>query len=187
MTNTLQARGRALHERFFARVNRERLEALRDAMKAEEEARALEDVLGVHDETLLAHLVSLGLTHDTVAALSLVPLIAVAWSDKILQNKEREAILLEAVSMGIHPSSDTYHLIEQWLTVEPNEQLVADWSAYVTELKPHLSAEQLSGMRDAILPRAERIARASGGFPGITSGTSAEERLSLEWLAGMLS
>jgi len=49
----------------------------------------------------LDSLIASGISPDTIAAVSLIPLVAVAWADKKLEAKERDAILNAATEAGI--------------------------------------------------------------------------------------
>ena len=56
---------------------------------------------GMTDDAVLDKLVALGLRGNTIAALSLVPLIQVAWADGTIQDNERTAILQGAHGKGL--------------------------------------------------------------------------------------
>src|SRR5437763_2479063 len=90
---SLDANREALEQEFYREV-----EETEDAGGASDTARAtahqeLRKASGMTDPALLDQLVALGMTGKTVAALSLVPLIWVAWADGVIQDNERTAIL----------------------------------------------------------------------------------------------
>jgi hypothetical protein len=98
-------RGKALEEMFFAQES----EKLRKSMQEKEELRdkkeALSATSGITDAAVLEHLVALGIGSDTLAALSLVPLVEVAWADGTMDESERSAILSAAEDSGISGES----------------------------------------------------------------------------------
>ena len=74
-------RKKALEESFFAKEN----EKLRHALQEKETVRTAKEALGeasgISDDAVLEHLMALDIGSDTVAALSLVPLVEVAWAE----------------------------------------------------------------------------------------------------------
>jgi hypothetical protein len=74
------ADARTLEDAFFTKENARLLEQLKGKQKRE----ALREMVKVEDETFLDRLIELGIGPETVLALTLVPLIAVAWADGTL-------------------------------------------------------------------------------------------------------
>ena len=79
--NTLEERGRALENQFFDKENKAKLAAMKSKLEGQQTREELRKASGMTDEAVLDKLVSLGLRGNTIAALSLVPLIYVAWAD----------------------------------------------------------------------------------------------------------
>jgi tellurite resistance protein len=127
------------------------------------------------DEVVLDKLVALGVTGDTVVALSLCPLIHVAWADGEIQDNERDAILQAAKGKGIDEGDPAFELLAKWLkTKEPNELWTA-WSTYVGALREEMTSEQFGLLRTQIVNFATAVAQAAGGFLGIKSISQAEQ------------
>ena len=82
------ADARALEEAFFAKDNARLLKQMREKKQREE----LREVVQIKDEAFLDRLIELGINPETVLALTLVPLTAVAWADGILEDRERYAV-----------------------------------------------------------------------------------------------
>ena len=93
MTDTLHERGKALEDMFFAERDRKLINALRDAAAKEQAAVDIGNLTGVSDTSVLQTIAGLGVTAETLAAFSLVPLLHVAWSDKVLDASERDALI----------------------------------------------------------------------------------------------
>ena len=88
----------ALEEAFFARENAKLRQQLRDLDSTKRKKEALAAASGITNDTVLEKLAALNISSETVAALALVPLIAIAWSDGNIDDKERAAMLARADS-----------------------------------------------------------------------------------------
>jgi hypothetical protein len=178
----LHERGRALEEAFF----RQRAEEYRDALKLrqeEVEAReALAEASGITDEAVLTRLAGLGIRADTLAALTLIPLVEVAWADGRMEEKEQRAVLSGAESTGVEPGSPSHGLLCLWLEDRPPPDLVTVWADFVAALCRDLEAGERRKLADRILERSLRVAEAAGGFLGLTNPVSEQEKSVLEKL-----
>ena len=174
---TLEERGRALENQFFEKENQKKLEA----MRARESAQATRDELrkasGMTDDAVLDKLVGLGLKTNTIAALSLVPLIEVAWADGEIQDNERNAILQGAHGKGLEQGSDGYELLQSWLRKKPTSELFDAWDAYIKALASQLNDEQNKLLKNQIVGFAKMVAASAGGFLGIGKVSAGEEKV----------
>jgi hypothetical protein len=177
--DALRERGNSLEEEFFRRQNAELVERLRSNTAREETRSQMAAASGVEDPALLDQLLEHGVTPASFAALTLAPLVAVAWADRRLEEKEKRAVLDEAGSSGLQAGSPAYDLLERWLAVEPPPSLMAAWSGYARDLAASLGIEQRREFREALLSRANAVANAAGGFAG-RGKTSQEERRVLD-------
>ena len=103
-------------ENLFFQNTEETREKIHADAKDKKAAEALAMVSGIKDEAVLAKMVGLGIKSDTLAALSIVPLIKVAWADGTLDDKERKAILAGAEKAGIYAGSHGYLLLDSWMS-----------------------------------------------------------------------
>ncbi|SKD04843.1 hypothetical protein [Paraburkholderia hospita] len=169
-------RGKALEESFFARQN----EALRQRRRESEETKtkkqALSAASGVTDDGLLDRLVALNLQGEMLAALSLVPLVVVAWEDGRIDNGARTAVLSAAEEAGLSKHEVSYQVLEQWLADPPPPEMLIKWKAYIEALSVTLNEEARQALRMTLLGRARGIAEAAGGFLGIGSRVSKAEK-----------
>jgi hypothetical protein len=152
---------------------------------AREEAAALDalrEASCIEDEALLARLAALGIRAETLAALTLIPLIEVAWADGVMENKEREAVLAAAESSGIAAGSPSHGLLRIWTEERPPPDLVLAWRDFIRALGPQLNAEQREKLGENVVGRARSVAEAAGGFLGIGS-ISKPERDALDALS----
>jgi hypothetical protein len=179
----LADREKALEDLFFDKQNRELVAKLRAEREAESQREALGAMTGLKDDTLLDKLVALNLRPETWAALSLIPLVEVAWADGNVDDKERVAVLSAAEANGVIRGSAPFQLLEQWLEERPAAGYLEAWGASIVDLCTHLDASQRGGMKREVLARAKRVAEAAGGFMGLGNKTSADEQRVLDELA----
>jgi uncharacterized tellurite resistance protein B-like protein len=170
-------RRKALEEAFFAKQNAAQLDRLRADRERAAAVEELERMSGIDDPALLAKLVDLGLGPASWTALSLVPLVEVAWADGSVKEREREAILSAAAEAGIGVGSPGYALLESWLDRRPEPSLFASWAGYTVELAAQLDGRERVALRDDLIARARRVARAAGGLLGIGTVSEAEKRV----------
>src|SRR5882762_7778910 len=131
---TLEERGRALENQFYEKENQEKLSAMKHKLDGVREKDDLRKASGMTDDAVLDKLVALGLKTNTIAALSLVPLIQVAWADGTIQDNERTAILQGAHGKGLEQGTDGYELLQSWLKRQPSDDLFTAWEAYIKTL-----------------------------------------------------
>lgn len=173
-------RQKALEDSFFAKQNAELIERMR-AEKAKLSAKeGLEKTSGIRDEAVLARLVELKIGPETWAALSLVPLVEVAWADGVIADPERRAILSAAETQGVAPGSATRELLESWLGQRPEHKLLETWGAYTVDLCSRLSESERSALESEVLGRARDIASAAGGMLGFGKISQKEETVLAE-------
>ncbi|MBP89827.1 MAG: hypothetical protein CMJ64_24490 [Planctomycetaceae bacterium] len=173
MTNDFLAdRRRALEESFFAKRNQALLEGLKVQLKKEQLAKAS----GICEDVVLDSLVDAGFSADTVAALSLAPLVAVAWADGKLADAERDALLEASSKEGISEGSTARELFENWLQEAPDENLVSAWKAFVGAAVDGFS-EPAAAFRHDLIGRAKKVAQAAGGILGLGSISSSEQKV----------
>ena len=125
---------------------------------------------------MLEKLAALNIGSETVAALALVPLIAIAWSDGSIDDKERAAVFARAQEEGASQGDVSRELFERWLSERPPANLLAMWKDYVRALMETMSAEDRRFFKGRVLDRARGVAEAAGGFLGIGSKVSAAEQ-----------
>src|SRR3954468_19616646 len=150
-------------------------------MKHKLDAKASKDELrkasGMSDDAVLDQLVNLGLRANTIAALSLVPLIAVAWADGTIQDNERTAILQGAHGKGLEQGTDGYELLQTWLAKRPSDELFSAWESYIKALASQLNEEQNRLLKNQIVGFAKMVAAAAGGILGFGKVSATEEKV----------
>jgi hypothetical protein len=173
---------RALEDAFFARKDAKLLEALRQRARQVERRASLREAVPNADDALLDRLLELGMGPETVLAVVLVPLAAVAWADGAVDDRERAALLRAAAERGVAPGSPGMTLLEGWLERPPGKELLKVWKTYVSALWGSLSDVERRAMHDRMIGMARGVAEAAGGFLGLGQKISAAERAALEEL-----
>ena len=167
----LGERRRVLEESFFAQRDRELMENLKKQVKEE----ALSDACGIKNPAVLEGLVDANISPETITALTLVPLIAVAWADGKIAPEERDAILSATESAGIEAGSVCRQLLDAWLTEPPGPELVEAWKGYIGALSASASAAAVETLRKDVLDHAREIAHVAGGILGVGSISKSEK------------
>jgi hypothetical protein len=174
---SLEERGRALENQFYEKENREKLAAMKAKLDAQKSKEELRKASGMTDDAVLDRLAALGMRANTIAALSLVPLIQVAWADGSIHDNERSAILQGAAGKGLDEGSDGYELLQSWLQRKPDEDLFTAWESYIKALTAQLNDEQNRLLKNQIVGFAKMVAAAAGGILGFGRVSSTEEKV----------
>jgi len=174
---TLEERGRALENQFYEKENQQKLAAMKQKLDTQGSKEELRKASGMSDEAVLEKLVALGLRGNTIAALSLVPLIQVAWADGKIQDNERTAILQGAHGKGLEKGTPGYELLQSWLQKQPSDELIAAWEAYIKALASQLNDEQNRLLKNQIVGFAKMVAAAAGGILGFGKVSASEEKV----------
>lgn len=135
----------------------------------------LAEAAGIDDRELVDQLLGLGIRVETLAALTLVPLIEVAWADGRMERKERAAVLEGAVQTGLDRQSPSYKLLDIWTRDRPAPALLEAWRGFVAAVSGELSDGERARFGERILARAQAVAAAAGGILGVGSKISPEE------------
>jgi hypothetical protein len=171
----LRERGRSLEEEFFRREDARLRENLRQAAQRASAREALARASGIKNPAVIDRLIDLDVHPETVTALSLVPLVMVAWADGSLDANERTAVLERVDKTEFAPGSPGRALLEGWLTRKPEPKLLDAWTQLVAGLGEQMSPEEVGALKAGLLDRARAVAGASGGFLGLGSKISSAE------------
>lgn len=171
----LNSRGESLAESFFAKRDKELLEKLKMELANENDRTALKAASGIEDETVLQGLADQGITPESLTAVSLIPLVAVAWADREMANSEKEAILKAASDAGVNPDSTAYHVVEGWLEARPEGDLLEAWKSYVNSIKSKLDPAATGQLKHSVITRSKAVARSAGGYLGLSKISAAEQ------------
>lgn len=174
---SFQRAARNVEEAFFLEQDALLVKKLQAMKKLAETKEALASVSGISDDAVLTRLVELEVKPETVAALSAVPLVEVAWADGSISPEEQAAVLEHAAAHGAPDGSVERELLERWLTHRPEPRLLEAWQAYIRGLCQRLSPPERAGLKEALLQSTRATAQSSGGFLGMGRISAAEQKV----------
>jgi tellurite resistance protein len=177
MADPLDPSGRALERAFYPKAASDYREQLR--LRALEQAAvpALREASGLADEALLRRLAGLGIRAETLAALTMIPIVEVAWADGHMDARERNAIMTGAESAGIEPGTASHGLLRLWTADAPAPALLSAWRDYIAALGGELDVSERARLAEKIVGRARAVAEAAGGARGRSAVSPEEERV----------
>jgi hypothetical protein len=181
--HVLRDREKSLEEQFFARQSEELRNRLREKQERERMREELRSIAVIKREQTIERMLELGITPATWAAISLIPLVEVAWANGRVDAKERHAVLSAAELNGVAPGSPGHQMLDGWLGHRPDGRLLQAWGEYMVELCAALKPGEKRALSDELLGRARQVAQATGGFLGLGNKISPEEQVVLDELA----
>ena len=174
-TESFLVSSRSLEDAFFLEQDRKLIARRAELVKLAETKEALASVSGIKNAGILQLLVDLNVRPETLAALSVVPLVEVVWADGEVDEEERRVVLDFAAGQGITEGSVARELLERWLTHRPSEDLLVAWQHYVAALCERLMPTECTTLKTELLRNVRAAAEASGGFLGIGKISSEEK------------
>jgi hypothetical protein len=97
---------------------------------------------------------------QSLLAISLAPLIEIAWAGGGVVEHQQVAILEWARDQGLEPAHPAWRSLMQWMNVDPRPHLFASWREhYVNRLSRILAWQARQAWMRNVLDRVEAIAR----------------------------
>jgi len=182
----LDGPSRALESAFFPSHAADYREAIRLREQELAAVGALREASGIAEDSILRRLAGLGIRAETLAALTMIPIVEVAWADGEMDARERDAILIGAESVGIEPGTPSYGLLRIWTQDAPAPDLLEAWRGFIGALRGELEADECARLRERLVSRARAVAEAAGGVLGVVDPVSPEEEKVLQSLESAL-
>lgn len=173
--HNIQETRQNLEDLFFRKEDQKLIKHFRAIQKMKESQATLAKVSGIRNETILKKLVELNVRPEILVALSLVPLIEIAWADGHVDAREKKAILSAVSQLKKSLGSRDHELLERWLEQRPPGQLLEAWLYYTRGLCERLSREEVTALKDELIIQGRAIANASGGFFHLSGNISKAE------------
>ena len=170
----LTERRQSLEEKFFHARETRLIERLKEEHERGEVREQLKAATGITDAKVLGELVTQGIKGETLVALTMVPLVQVAWADRQMDRDEKKAILEAAETSGLVAGSPAFELLDGWLKERPADDLMDAWVDYITALKESLNPNAFASLKTDITKRARGVAEAAGGYFGMGKVSNAE-------------
>lgn len=180
-------RRRAQEESYFTKRENELIEKMR--LKAEQaaERKSMGEELGIADEEVIAELIEIGFTRETLSLLHLTPLVQVAWASDGVSKNERKAIVDVARSHGIAEGSAADKQLAEWLDVRPSDEFFGRTIRAIRAFVSALPASERQAGAMSIVDYCTAVAKVSGGILGLGWKISDAEQQLLEQVAAALS
>jgi hypothetical protein len=170
-------------DEYFFELEQERLRAIFGKEGQESATFKSFEALGVRDRHLVRELAEAGFDIETARLLYLIPVIEVAWSDGAVTRRETLEIERIAGLHGIAKGSEAHNRLREWLNHRPTDRFFQASRLGVKLMLQDRPPLEASILRRDLIWYCTRIAQASGGFPGLGTGISPEEKQILSELA----
>jgi hypothetical protein len=182
-TRPAAGRARSKEEEYFLRAEAELLDKVRTRAAKEAERRALGEYHGVEDEEILKAFQEAGYDRDTVQILHLVPIVQVAWVDGEVSKGERAEILKIAAARNVAEGSPAHAKLLSWLDSPPSPEFFERTMGIIQRLLELFPEEKRVSLTSDVMTASLAVASASGGFLGLGSKVSVDEKYLIEKFA----
>ncbi len=172
--DTLHQRGAALENQFFADLDAKLLAELKSKQQHADAVAEFERITGIQDTKVIDAMLKLGVGPQTIAALRVFPLIAVAWADGKLDASERMTINTLAATHLLLKDCPAGALLERWMSAKPTSEVFAAWELYARSLIQSLSPPEAESLKTSLMSELNAVAHASGGLLGLGSVSPSE-------------
>ncbi|RCS50563.1 hypothetical protein DTL42_10660 [Bremerella cremea] len=155
-----------LLDSMFVEENEALWERLREQIAEENLIDELSKATAISDKVLIQKLVDMGVTSRNMAALTMYPMISVAYADGVLNIEERDLIMKMAHEWNMKPGDPGFEVMNHWLTQGPTAEGLEVWKKYITAVMSQMSPEQIADLKQSIMSRATAVATAVGDVLG---------------------
>jgi hypothetical protein len=163
--------------RFFAELEHQIVNQLCEEASSPQGRDELIRSTGIHDTELIDELGKLGVTADGLMALRLFPLVLVAWAEQNADASERDAVMTQAVRLGVRENSTAWILLDQWLQKRPPAIGVDAWRRYTHEMFAEMSNVAQNRLIELTEKQMTSVAKASGGHFGFGKVSAKEKAI----------
>ena len=175
-TETLDDRRKALEEQFFQKHEQELVQKLKDAAARDASRAELQKLTGITDEKVLDALSALKIGGAASLVMSLYPVVAVAWADGTIDEKEKAALVQASKSIGVEQGTAAHQYLSKWIAEKPEPAWFDLWTDYVKALVAHMKPDDRAMLKATVIGRCHEIGQASGGFLGVAFRLSEAEK-----------
>ena len=176
--------GRGLDKEAIRKKDRELLDKIRHASAF---GGVLKDRTSISDLAMLAELLELGFTADTIVLLPLVPVIELAWAEGGIKPSERQLLVSLARRRGVEEGSTADQQLNEWMATRPAPEVFGKAGRLIAALLSSGALVTRGLTAEQLVFYCEQIASASGGLFGLPiRAVSTEERELLTRIASDL-
>jgi hypothetical protein len=181
--DAFHTRAKSLEDAFFKERDRKLAENIKNRLNAEEQQRVLSYSLGLTEELAAKGIAQLQSGVEVAAVMALLPMVEVAWCDGKVESAEKGAVLRGAAEVGLEFESPLYKFLQSWLDHRPSTAALEAWHTYVKAFVNLVEPATAAKVKEHVMGRSERVAKAAGGFLGMGNKISAAEQACLNNLA----
>lgn len=164
----------ALENAFFAKKDEELRQRLRKLDEARHKKEALSAASGITDDAAVEKLAALNIDSETLAALSVIPLVAVAWADGGIDDKERASAFSERQRWDWRSRMSATNCANAGLRSRPPPRCLPPGRTTSMRVRPRRTMRP-GGRSSMGCCRVRSVAEAAGGFLGIGGKVSPAE------------
>jgi hypothetical protein len=177
----------AKEAQYFHKKEHELIEQLRRRAQREVERQEMAEATGIANEEVLQTLQELGYRRETIGLLHLVPLAQIAWASGSVTSQERKLVLQLSEWRGVEKGSPAWEQLNKWLDERPTDEFFLTTLRIIRHILDSDTGKPSVASRTDLISFCIRIARASGGFLGISGNISEEEQATLDQIADELT
>ncbi|PQO44493.1 hypothetical protein [Blastopirellula marina] len=155
-----------LLDSMFVEKNEALWEKLRAQIAEENLVEELSKATAITDRGLIERLIGLGITPRNMAALTMYPMVSVAYADGVLNIEERELIMKMAHEWNMNPGDPGFEVLNHWLQHGPTEEGFQVWKKYIQAVMTQMDSQQIADLKQSVMTRATAVATAVGDILG---------------------
>ncbi len=167
MSSAFEKKRRSLEDEFFYKHHAELMAQRKAEKDSLDKMKAMSEASGITNKQLLTKLLDLGLHSETMCALTIIPLVEVAWANGSVEDGERKVLMKVAEEHGVRKGTPGHDMLEFWLSKKPGKDMLDAWIHYVKMLIKELDKDSIAKAKSGIMKHAEEVAEAAGGFLGL--------------------
>ena len=153
----------ALAGAFAAAVDEDSRRRVGALPRTRPQSAALTELIGVINDDALAELRALALPPMTLAALTLVPVLLVAWRSALPLARKREAVREAAATLSLRPEDTGHALLSAACTAGNGDDIARHWKSLVHQIVAMLPSSSLSALQWGLMDRAWLMATSLHG------------------------
>ncbi|MEQ1824734.1 MAG: hypothetical protein ABL921_02265 [Pirellula sp.] len=174
--DSLHERGSALENQFFAELDAKLLAELKIKQDHDSMLGEFARITGIKDQKILEAIYKLGVTPQSLTAVRVFPMVAVAWADGVLDEAEINTVKMLAATQFDLKQSPAGQLLNKWLESAPTPEQFESWETYAKALIASLPPQDAAELKRTLINEIRTIASASGGLLGWAAISAGEHK-----------
>jgi len=147
------------------------------AMARERALQEIASVSGIDDIDLAVRLHEAGFGPESLSALSLAPIVVIAWGSGEVTDHESRAAYHAIFDSELVGNPAAIAVFRGWLAKRPDKSLMSLWCDFVITQLDRVSPPTRQAILDRLSMQARQVALASGGILGYGSICEGEQKV----------